>query len=191
MSVHFNGKKSKDLYFNGKKISEAYFNGYKVYQSNKEVHIWRFQTGSNYTGLTGEYSTDGILIAAHTGSKNSGIYVWDITAISGTLGTAGSTIQTFSGATGGYYKDVTSGPYTFHVYKYTNYIDYFFLVLPNSVVGSKCVECDLYEPHSQYLYITAITDTSVSYYNALVGNVTLAKDNNCNLIWTTEGIISA
>lgn len=33
MSVHFNGKKSKDLCFNGNKISEAYYNTGKVYQS--------------------------------------------------------------------------------------------------------------------------------------------------------------
>lgn len=41
MTVHFNNKKSKELYYNGNKIKEAYYNGSKVFSGKGDLyHIY-------------------------------------------------------------------------------------------------------------------------------------------------------
>lgn len=41
MTVHFNNKKSKELYYNGNKIKEAYYNGNKVFSGKGDLyHIY-------------------------------------------------------------------------------------------------------------------------------------------------------
>ncbi|WP_391498437.1 carbohydrate-binding protein [Corynebacterium singulare] len=55
MSVHFGGKKVKELHYNGKKIKEAWYNGKKVFSSGPQA--WQngviYRRGDLVTGYKG------------------------------------------------------------------------------------------------------------------------------------------
>lgn len=59
MSIHFNGKKIKEMYFNGKKISEAYFNGEKVYAGKPLFCCYHLRSSSQYMYYTEEIKSTG------------------------------------------------------------------------------------------------------------------------------------
>ena len=180
MSVHFNGKKARELYFNGKKISESYFNGDKVYSFG--IPVWRFQYNGSNLYLIGEYSTNGLLSFFDITSAPT------ITDISGIIGNPSSYIWTTNGN--------INTPYSFTTLKVVAGNSYFLYFSNTGMLGDGQWVLSDYSVRDKSIpnfgntvaQITSITDNEI-VFNINGISFTAQRDINYFGILTKQGVI--